>query len=74
MILIVMNHAPAASGVLYCASISPVSGFKTLGAKIAMTNGNVLTNSAAKLLKSIRTLVRIVISSVSRVRDEFSAP
>ena len=72
--LMVINQARPASGVLYTASISPVCSFSTLGAKMAITNGKVLITSPAKLAITIRTLVRMVISSVSRVSEEPSAP
>ena len=46
----------------------------TFGAKIAITKGNVLIINPARFAKNILTLVSIVISSVSRVRDELRAP
>ena len=72
--LMVMNHAEAASGVLYTAVIFPVSGLRTFGAKIAMTRGRDLTIRPPRFAMNILVLVRIVISLVSRVREELRAP
>ena len=72
--LIVMNQARADSGVLYTASILPVAGLSTFGANMAMTSGRVLMIRPARFARNMRTLVRTVISSVSRVRDDPSAP
>ena len=72
--VIVMNQAPAASGVLYTAVILPVSGLRTFGAKRAMIRGRDLTHRAPRLAMNIRVDVRMVISLVSRVSDALRAP
>ena len=72
--LMVMNHAWADSGVLYTASIFPETGLYAFGAKMAMTRGRVLMINPARLARNMRTLVRTVISLVSRVSDAPSAP
>ena len=72
--VIVMNQAPAASGVLYAASALPVSGFRIFGAKMAMISGRDLTHRAPRFAMNMRVEVRIVISLVSRVSEAFSAP
>ena len=64
--VIVMNQAGAASGVLYTAVILPVSGFSTFGAKMAMISGRDFTHRAPRFAMNIRVEVRMVISSVSR--------
>ena len=66
--VIVMNQAGAASGVLYTATPS------TLGAKIAMISGSDFTHRAPRLAMNMRVLVRMVISLVSRVSEAFRAP
>ena len=67
---IVVNQAAAASGVLMIAS--PLA---SLGAKTATTKGMPdATQRPPTLARNIRTDVSVVISSVSRVSDEFSAP
>ena len=72
--LIVMNQAVPASGVLYTASIFPVWGLRTLGANMAITSGSVFMTRPPKLANSIRMVVRRVISSESRVIEDCSAP
>ena len=72
--VIVMNQAEADSGVLYTASIFPVSGFITLGAKMAITRGSDFTARPPRLAINIRVEVSMVISSVSRVSEELRAP
>ena len=67
--VMVMNHAEADSGLSMMAVPSAA-----IGAKIAITIGSDLTIRAPRLAMNIRVDVRIVISSVSLVRDEFNAP
>ena len=66
---IVMNHADADSGLSMMALPSAA-----IGAKMAITIGSDFTISAPKFAMNILVEVRIVISSVSLVRDELSAP
>ena len=68
-IVMVTNHADAASGVFVMAEPSAA-----LGAKMAITSGSDLTTRAPRLAMNIRVDVRMVTSSVSRVSDELRAP
>ena len=67
--VIVMNHADADSGLSIIAEPSAAAG-----AKIAITIGSDFTINAPRFAINILVDVRMVISSVSLVRDEFKAP
>ena len=72
--VMVMNHADADSGVSYTASVLPVAGLSTFGANRAITSGRDFTVRPPRFAMNMRVEVSTVISSVSLVRDEFSAP